>query len=60
VHIDPRDYWKTSHHVHRGLRSVGNVGCSDGDNRWLYSAKQRVFLREATMEALYRTLAARA
>ena len=45
--INPTDYWTRRHQAHDGLRSVGNIGCSEGYNRWLYRAKLSVFRREA-------------
>src|SRR6187401_3437511 len=45
--INPTAYWTDRHQAHEGLRSVGNVGCSEAYNRWLYRAKLRVFRSEA-------------
>ena len=47
--IDPTQYWTQRHRAHDGLRGVGNIGCSESYNRWLYRAKQRVFRREARL-----------
>lgn len=47
--INPTEYWTERHQAHDGLRGVGNVGCSEGYNRWLYLAKLRVFRREAIL-----------
>jgi SAM-dependent methyltransferase len=47
--INPTQYWTERHRAHDGLRGVGNIGCSEGYNRWLYRAKQRVFRREARL-----------
>ena len=45
--IDPTAYWTARHQAHDGLRGVGNIGCSQAYNRWLYRAKLHVFRREA-------------
>jgi SAM-dependent methyltransferase len=45
--INPTQYWTERHLAHDGLRGVGNIGCSEGYNRWLYRVKLSVFHREA-------------
>ncbi|RPI54056.1 MAG: class I SAM-dependent methyltransferase, partial [Acidobacteria bacterium] len=45
--INPTEYWTQRHQAHDDLRGVGNIGCSEAYNRWMYRAKLSVFRREA-------------
>jgi SAM-dependent methyltransferase len=56
--INPTEYWTERHQAHDSLRGVGNIGCSESYNRWLYRAKLSAFRREATLSVAHPAQAA--